>query len=105
MLNLPSISQCTAREAFQVPATSSLGVARADNSFDVPQDMLPLCPFSLSDTLAESMPPYLKNLYDEAVRVQCLIRMGMLMKAWVDMPTLVRLAQLARCRFLFVKFV
>ena len=48
----------------------------------------------------QSMPTYLRNLYDEALRLQRLISTGRLINAWLDMPRLVRLAQLDRCQCL-----
>ena len=60
--------------------------------------MLPLSPFSLPPQLAESMSSYLKSLYDEAIKLQSMIRTGKVMNAWIGMPTLVRVAELDRCK-------
>ena len=54
---------------------------------------------SIAGALIESMPPYLQTLYRETVRLRWLTRMGKLIKAWIDMPRLVRLAQLDRCEY------
>jgi hypothetical protein len=89
--HVASVPRCSGLEAFEATAFE-----HASSSTEDDQHLAALITFSLPQALAQQLPPYLRNLYDEAVRIQRLIRLGKLMQAWIDMPRLVRLAQLDR---------
>ena len=85
-------------EAFEFTTPESIAVESAKDKSDNYR-MAPLCPYSLSPSLVQSMPPYLESLYDDVVKLQGMIRAGQLMNAWIGMPCLVRKAELARCTY------
>lgn len=83
-------------EAFEFITSDSIAVqSTKDNSEN--NRMAPLCPYSLSPTLVQSMAAYLMSLYEEVLQLQGMIRTGKVMSAWLGMPRLVRMAEIARC--------
>ena len=91
-----SVAECTGTEAFDFTTSESIIVqSTKDNSEN--HRLAPLCPYSLSPTLVQSMAGYLKTLYEEVLQLQGMIRKGKVMSAWLGMPGLVRMAEIARC--------
>ena len=83
-------------EAFEFITSDSIAVqSTKDNSQK--NRMAPLCPYSLSPSLVQSMVAYLMSLYEEVLQLQGMIRTGKVMSAWLGMPRLIRMAEIARC--------
>ena len=59
--------------------------------------LAPVCTFLFPEF--STPPPYLKQVHGDAVKVQKLIQKGMVIKAWFELGSLVRLAELNHCSY------
>ncbi len=85
-------------EAFEFNTSESIAVESAKDKSDNAR-LAPVCSYSISPTLVQTMPSYLKNVYDQVLQLQGMVRKGRLMSAWIGMPRLVRVAEIARCTY------
>jgi hypothetical protein len=93
------VFQHSAREAFDTTETTSIPDTAEEDNPELASKLMLVDAFSLPQAFTATMHPYLQGLYREASRVQRMIRTGKLMQAWIEMPRLVRRAQLDRREF------